>query len=123
MNVFSNYLNAIENPEHKNTLEEVLSWVSNTFPSLESRIAWNQPMFTDHETFIIGFSVSKEHFAVAPETAGIDKFCDQITKAGYSHSSNIFRIKWKDPVQYSLLKQIIQFNIEDKAHCYTFWRK
>ncbi|MCQ4950818.1 hypothetical protein NE646_14380, partial [Bittarella massiliensis] len=41
------------------------------FPDLTPKIAWNQPMFTDHGTFIIGFSAAKAHLAVAPERAGI----------------------------------------------------
>lgn len=35
-------------------------------------------MFTDHCTFIIGFSIAKHHLAVAPEIAGINRFSDEI---------------------------------------------
>ena len=40
-------------------------------------------MFTDHETFIIGFSVAKQHMSVAPEKAGIRQFSNEIVLAGY----------------------------------------
>lgn len=87
------------------------------------KIAWNQPMFTDHGTFIIGFSIAKHHLAVAPERAGIIRFSDEIVQAGYEHTKELIRIRWDGPVDYSLLEKMIEFNIMDKADCSTFWRK
>ena len=43
-------------------------------------------MFTDHGTFIIGFSVSKKHLAVAPESVTITHVEDDIVKAGYDYT-------------------------------------
>ena len=123
MEAFLDYLSAIKDVEQRERLREVLNWIINKFPSLETKIAWNQPMFTDHGTFIIGFSVSKQHFAVSPEVKGIDEFSDDIIKSGYSHGKNIFRIKWDDPVDYTLLERMIQYNIDDKRECTAFWRK
>lgn len=123
MEAFLDYLSAIKDVEQRERLREVLNWIINKFPNLETKIAWNQPMFTDHGTFIIGFSVSKQHFAVSPEVKGIDEFSDDIIKSGYSHGKNIFRIKWDDPVDYTLLERMIQYNIEDKRECTAFWRK
>lgn len=123
MENFADYLAAIQDVEQRERLREVLNWVIQKFPNLESKIAWNQPMFTDHGTFIIGFSVSRQHFAVSPEVKGIEKFSDEIVESGYSHGKNIFRIKWDDPVDYTLLERMIQFNIDDKKECTGFWRK
>lgn len=123
MEAFLDYLSAIKDVEQRERLREVLNWIINKFPNLETKIAWNQPMFTDHGTFIIGFSVSKQHFAVSPEVKGIDEFSDDIIKSGYSHGKNIFRIKWDDPVDYTLLERMIQYNIDDKRECTAFWRK
>ncbi|MNZ88056.1 hypothetical protein D3C78_1069380 [compost metagenome] len=80
-------------------------------------------MFTDHDTYIIGFSVSKQHMAVAPEIAGINHFSDAIVQAGYDHTKQLLRIRWDSPVDFSLLEKMIEFNIMDKADCSTFWRK
>lgn len=74
METFAEFIARIDNPEHQARTEEVLNWITEKFPNLKQKIAWNQPMFTDHETFIIGFSVSKQHLAVAPEKAGINRF-------------------------------------------------
>lgn len=123
MDIFENYLLQIENQDHRALLRKTLHWVQKSFPPLEPRIAWNQPMFTDHGTFIIGFSIAKRHFTVAPEAKGMERFSSEIERAGYSQTPNLFRIKWGEPVDYPLLERIIQFNREDKADCPTFWRK
>lgn len=123
MEPFAEYLEAIGDEGHRDRIREVLNWVKHKFPNLESKIAWNQPMFTDHGTFIIGFSISKQHFAVSPEVRGIDEFSEEIIKSGYSHGKNIFRIKWDDPIDYPLLERMIQYNIKDKEDCTAFWRK
>ena len=123
MEVFSEYLSQIENPQHRSILEEVLGWVHTQFPELGMKIAWKQPMFTDHGTFILGFSVSKNHIAISPEGAGMVQFREKIEQAGYEQSKMLFRIKWEQPVNYGLLQEIIAFNRADKAGCTTFWRK
>ncbi|KLU54553.1 iron chaperone [Paenibacillus sp. FSL H7-0942] len=123
METFAEFIARIDNPEHQARTEEVLNWVTEKFPNLKQKIAWNQPMFTDHETFIIGFSVSKQHLAVAPEKAGINRFSEEITQAGYDHTKELVRMKWKQEIDFSLLERMIEFNIADKAECSTFWRK
>lgn len=122
MEVFAEYLAQIDNPQQRARTEEVLNWVTKKFPDLMPKIAWNQPMFTDHGTFIIGFSIAKHHLAVAPEKAGIDRFSAEIVLAGYDHTKQLIRIKWDSPLDFSLLEQIIEFNILDKADCSSFWR-
>ncbi|PJN66397.1 hypothetical protein PAEAM_00400 [Paenibacillus sp. GM1FR] len=123
METFAEFIARIDNPEHQARTEEVLNRVTEKFPNLKQKIAWNQPMFTDHETFIIGFSVSKQHLAVAPEKAGINRFSEEIIQAGYDHTKELVRMKWKQEIDFSLLERMIEFNIADKAECSTFWRK
>ena len=122
MKEFTDFLEGIDNLQHRERTEEVLTWVNEKYPQLKPEIKWNQPMFTDHGTYIIGFSTSKQHLAVAPENAGINHVADDIEKAGYDYTKGIIRIKWKNPVDYSLLEKMIEFNIFDKADCTTFWR-
>lgn len=123
MEVFAEFLVNITDPHHRERTEEVLNWVAKTYPNLMPKMAWNQPMFTDHGTFIIGFSVAKHHLAVAPEKTGIDHFSAEIVQAGYDHTKQLVRIPWDSPVDFSLLERMIEFNIADKADCSTFWRK
>lgn len=77
------------------------------------KIASNQPVFTDHGTFIICFSVARNHLAVAPERAGINYFSDEIVLAGNGHTKEFVRIQWDSPAEMRLesilvvLKQFI----------------
>jgi len=123
MGVFAEFLAGIDDPIHREKVEEVFTWIENKYPYLEKVIKWNQPMFIDHGTYIIGFSVSKKHLAVAPESVAITHVEDEIVKAGYDYTKEIIRIPWKSPVDFSLLEKMIEFNIEDKADYTTLWRK
>ena len=123
MDEFEPFLERISEPEHRIKTGEVLSWVAEQFPGLGRRIAWNQPMFTDHGTFIIAFSVAKAHLAVGPEAEVIRHFGEDIKKAGYASSRMLFRIPWRSKVDYELLRRIIEYTVEDKKDCPTFWKK
>lgn len=105
MEVFAEFLSRIDNPQHRARTEEVLGWVSKKFPTLNPVIKWNQPMFTDHGTFIIGFSTAKHHLAVAPESAGIVHFSAEIVQAGYTHTQQLVRLPWDRPIDFSLLEK------------------
>lgn len=122
MNEFSEYLLAIDDADHRERVEEVLNWVMETYPQLAPRVAWNQPMFTDHGTFIIAFSIAKKHMAVAPEKVAIDRFEEDIKAGGHSSTQQLIRMSWDRPVDSALLRQLIEFNIEDKAGHEKFWR-
>lgn len=122
MDSFTEYIESLGHPEHQLRMTEILKWVQHTFPDLVPVIKWNQPMFTDHGTYIIGFSASKQHLSVAPEQKGILQFSEKIEAAGYSHTKELFRIKWTQPIDYDLLEEMIQYNREDKKDCDPFWR-
>ncbi|MER0468889.1 iron chaperone [Bacillus cabrialesii subsp. cabrialesii] len=123
MEFFSEFLAGIDDPVHRERTEEVLAWIKNKYPHLHTEMKWNQPMFTDHGTFIIGFSVSKKHLAAAPESVTITHAEEDIVKTGYDYTKELIRIPWNGPVDYPLLEKMIEFNIRDKASCSTFWRK
>lgn len=65
MDVLETYLASIEDPVKQEKLRALFAAITKKFPDLVPVIKWNQPMFTAHETFIIGFSVSKPHFSVS----------------------------------------------------------
>lgn len=120
---FKNFLEGIPDLTQRERTEEVLNWIHAKYPELSPRIAWNQPMFTDHGTFIIGFSTSKHHLACTPEMVGITHFSEAIKKAGYDHTMMLMKFPWNKPIDYDLLAKMIEFNIIEKADCQTFWRK
>jgi len=123
MDAFKNYIDSIESIDQKNRIVEIFNWIRENFPNLGEVIKWNQPMFTDHNTFIIGFSIAKHHMSFNPEDYSVALFLDDIEKSGYEHTKGIVKIKWAEEIDYPLLRRIIQFNIEDKTNCKTFFRK
>lgn len=122
MEVFKDFLDKLDDQQVRFKIEEVLQWISEEYADLGKTVKWNQPMFTDHGTFIIAFSVSKKHVSVAPETVAIKRFEPEIKEAGHSYTDNVIRITWNEPMNYELLSKLIDFNIEDKKDHDKFWR-
>ncbi|MGY3765714.1 iron chaperone [Vagococcus vulneris] len=122
MENFNDYLQTIELPEQRERMEHILNWIQHNFPELDTRIAWKQPMFTSHDTFILGLSISKKHIAVAPEQIVISTFADEINAQGYSHTKQLLQIPWDKDIPYDLIKQFINFNLTDKKDHPKFWR-
>lgn len=123
MEIFDKWLMTIENPDHRSKMKELLDWIQKDFPRLGTVIKWNQPMFTDHGTFIIGFSTSKNHFSIGLEKPAVDEFKEEMEARGIDFSKMTVRVKWDESVDYELIKQLIAFQMEDKKECQTFWRK
>ncbi len=122
METFNEYLAKMVELEQREKMEEILNWTLENYPELDTRIAWNQPMFTNNETYIIGFSYSKQHISIAPEVKPIEKFRDLIEETGLSYTNNIIRIRWEEPIPYELMKVLIEYNIQDKEGYDKFWR-
>lgn len=122
MSEFSDWLAGLGDDAKADKLARIFDWVDETFPQLAKAIKWNQPMYTNEGTFIIGFSAASKHFAFTPEDFTIAKFEADIDAAGYSHTPRIVRVGWNEDVDFALLERVIAFQIEDKAGHTSFWR-
>ncbi|MCI6574867.1 MAG: DUF1801 domain-containing protein [Arcanobacterium sp.] len=120
---FNDYLEAIDDAAVRERVFTVLTWVADHYPHLERRIAWNKPMFVDHGTFIVGFSHTAHHLAVAPEAVYLEPFRRRFDERGYSLGKRIIRIKHSVPVPYDLLEELIDATIKGKEHTTTFWHR
>jgi uncharacterized protein ydhG len=116
------YLETIPNDDNRARMVEVLSWVAKRYPELELRIAWNQPMFTHHGTYIIGFSAASKHMAMAPEHATMIRFEPVMRKRGTDFGKMFARQPWNKPFDYELLDAFIQHQLTDKRDVTSFWR-
>ncbi|MBO0422523.1 iron chaperone [Enterococcus plantarum] len=123
MKDINEFLSNISEPAHRDRVKELFGWTEKTFPQLKVVIKWNQPMFTDHDTFIISYSASKKHLSIAPETATITAFKEDIANSGYQHTDNIIKITWDQTIDYTLLQKLIDFNVQEKLHYTKFWRE
>lgn len=120
---FDAWLAKLGDPAKADRMTEVFAWIDATFPTLEHAVKWNQPMYVDHGTFILGFSAAKGHWAFTPEASALRQFRDEVVAAGYDPTENIVRVRWDQEPDRGLLQRIIAFNIEDKAETTTFWRQ
>lgn len=116
------YLETIPNDDNRARMVEVLDWVAQHYPELELRIAWNQPMFTHHGTYIIGFSAASMHVAMAPERATMIRFEPVMRERGTDFSKMFARQPWNKPFDYELLDAFIQHQLAEKQDITSFWR-
>ncbi len=114
MSPFSEYLAKIDNPAHRDQLASVLDWVSTTYPQLVGQIKWNRPMFTDHGTFIISFTVG-------PEPQVFAAVLPKLEQLGLEHGKKTFQIPFDAPVPTDLLATIIEQTMTLKQDVSSFW--
>ena len=116
------YLATIPNDDNRARMAEALNWVAKRYPELELRIAWNQPMFTHHGTYIVGFSAASKHMAMAPERATMIRFESVMRERGTDFGTMLARQPWNKPFDYELLDAFIQHQLTDKRDVTSFWR-
>ena len=115
------FLATIPNDNNRARMVEVLDWVAQHYPELELRIAWNQPMFTHHGTYIIGFSAAPKHMAMVPERATMIRFEQVMREHGTDFGTMLARQPWTKPFDYELLDAFIQDQLTEKQGITSFW--
>lgn len=68
------------------------------------------------------YNCYKQHIAVAPEAVVLNRFDEDIKKAGYRRTKETFSIKWTDEIDFDLIDRMVEYNIEDKKDMTKFWR-
>ena len=86
------FLSNFKNPILKFKLELIFEQIQKEFQNLTVELKWNQPMFIMNGTFIIGFSVAKNHISIAPEAVTMAIFTNDIKAANYEATNNLFKI-------------------------------
>ena len=116
------YLKTIPNDDNRSRMVAVLNWVAEHYPELELRIAWNQPTFTHHGTYIIAFSAASKHMVMAPEFATMIRFEPVMRERGTDFDRMFAHQPWNKPFDYELLDAFIQDQLTDKRDVTSFWR-
>ena len=115
------YLATIPNDDNRARMVEVLNWVAKHYPELELRIAWNQPTFTHHGTYIIAFSAASKHMAMAPEFATMIRFEPVMRERSTDFDIIFARQPWTKPFDCELLDVFVQHQLEEKQNITSFW--
>lgn len=123
METFDDYLATITNEEHQKITRDVLNWVRENYPDMTERIAWSSPTFVAHGTHIISFKHTKKHLAVSIEGKAVRHFAETFDKNDLNYGTMNVNFPWKTPINLSLLKDIIDYNLEDKKDLTSYWRK
>ena len=48
------YLDTLKEEKQRDRIIQLINWIGETYGNLKLEVKWNQPMFNDHETYIIG---------------------------------------------------------------------
>lgn len=80
METFEEYLLAIENEGQRAQLKNVLEWITNRFPDLETRMAWNQPCSLTMVPLLLDSAYPNSIFRCCQKPRLIDKFAAEIEK-------------------------------------------
>lgn len=115
------FLATIPRADNRARMVEVLGWVAQHYPELELRIAWNQPMFTHHGTYIIGFSAASKHMAMAPERATMICFKPVMREGSTDFGTMLACQPWNKPFDHELLDAFIQHQLAEKQDVTSFW--
>lgn len=117
------YIQRIDDPDNRLIFGDFINWLTTDFPELKPEYKWNQPMFTHHGTFIIGFSVATKHFTVAPEMRTFEHFLPQIKDLKLKHGKKTFQLQFGQDIPYDLLRALINYTLADKQNVTSFWDK
>lgn len=115
------YLGTIKDEHKRKIFKELIDWTLNEFKELKLEIKWNQPMFIYNGTFIIAISALKNHISVAPMGDVLSYFKDEVQLSGYEDTPNLFRIKFSESINHTLISRIIKHSIEAKKDSKAFW--
>ena len=115
------YLGSIADERHRTKFKELLDWVHATWPQLVCEVKWNQPMFMDHGTFIIGLTALTNHVTVGSEPRAFEHAMPLIEQQHLKRGKKTFQIPYERSDAWKVLEQIIEFTIADKRDVQTFW--
>lgn len=123
--IWDKCVNSIKNidPILKDKIVLIFEFMEEKFPELVLEIKWNEPMFSFNNSFVIAFSVWKNHISISPEKYAIDIYKEKLLSFNYEITSNLFKIKKDQEIDFDLLFEIINFKIKDKSNSKTFFKK
>ena len=130
MDKVNKWVNDLSDEIAKKKINEIISFIEINFKMIRFEIKWNQLMLVLNKTFIMDIAVYKKHISFAIEKYSMDKFKSEFIKNNIATSNLLFKINHSDQINYSLLKKVIDYNIEiknmqlnfDSKLCFITWK-
>jgi uncharacterized protein YdhG (YjbR/CyaY superfamily) len=116
------YRASLPTPAHQTHMQALMDWMAQQYPQLTLEFKWNTPMYTHEGTFILGVSWAQKHIAIAPERPTMRAFQKRIEALGYTQTQELFRVRLDQSIEWSLLSDIVNTNLAEKAGFTRFWR-
>ena len=101
--------------EHADLIRRIFAAITKKHPTLESVVAWNQPMLKSGKDYVIGVSASKKHLTIGPW--GHDPmtvFATDLT--GYEANKKTFKVPLDWKVDATLLNRLVRHRLGELAH-------
>jgi uncharacterized protein YdhG (YjbR/CyaY superfamily) len=86
------------------TMQMILDVITQNFPALSTKIAWNVPHVYVSKTYVFGMSAAKNHLTLNPwSTAVMTHFTPRLSDSGYVVAKTTFQV----PVDWQVDQQLI----------------
>lgn len=122
MKTIEEFYQTIESQEKLEIFSTLIETIQEKYSDLKLEIKWSQPIFSKDGSFIIGFSLAKNHISIAGEHAGLNHVRPYLDEKKIDYGAQVIRQLWDKPIDYDLVYMLIDFNIEDKKGYKKFWR-
>lgn len=97
---------------HAELIRRIFAAITKKHPTLETVVAWNQPMLKSGKEYVIGVSASKNHLTIGPwGDEPIAVFADDL--ADYETNKKTFKVPLDWKVDAALLNRIVRYRLDE----------
>ena len=104
---------SLQDEDVKPVLKKIRETIHLAAPMVKEKISYQMPTFYDKEN-LIHFAVFKDHIGIFPGGEYTSLFQDKLI--GYKTSKGTIHFPKKEPLDYSLIREIVMWRISHKRH-------
>jgi len=101
-------------PVKGQTMQTILDVITQNFPMLQPKIAWNVPHVCLAKTYVFGMAAFKNHLTLNPwSTAVMTEFTPRLIGSGYVVAKTTFQVPVAWPVDQVLLCDLVHARLAE----------
>ena len=109
----SEYL-AHHGPIKGQTMQTILEVITQHFPELSTKMAWNVPHVYVSKTYVFGMSAAKNHLTLNPwSTAVMTDFAPRLSGNGYVVAKTTFHVPVDWQVDHTLICDLVRARLAE----------